>query len=267
MALWNEKDSRWDNVPDADLTFSDYVTKLLRQPSTFARPAFGGPFASTAQPAPVADQTKMEGMFEEYLKGKQQPTSSFRQQESLNPKWDAMTDAEKAAWYAENPNAAAFTRTLQDIWTDGGARFVSPLLGLAAKAQGMFAPDFVNQQRAIANGYYADPTGSAPAYAAWMNSGPGQQYAAMANSGTAPAYASWMASQGITPITSMPETTQVVSGTDNYNNPYSVEVNAVPSSPVSTESYRDYGNYGNSNNSGWSSSDSYSGWSPGSSTD
>jgi hypothetical protein len=76
MALWNEKDSRWDNVPDADLTFSDYVTKLLRQPSTFARPAFGGPFASTAQPAPVADQTKMEGMFEEYLRKKQPPSSN-----------------------------------------------------------------------------------------------------------------------------------------------------------------------------------------------
>lgn len=78
MALWNQNDSQWDNVPDADLTFSNYVTKLLRQPSTFARPAFGGPFASTTESAPVVDQTKMEGMFEEYLKGKQQPTSSFK---------------------------------------------------------------------------------------------------------------------------------------------------------------------------------------------
>jgi hypothetical protein len=89
MALWNQNDSQWDNVPDADLTFSDYVTKLLRQPSTFTRPAFGGPFASTTEPAPVVDQTKMEGMFKKYL---DQDSSS-----SYQPMGTNLTDAQWAA--------------------------------------------------------------------------------------------------------------------------------------------------------------------------
>lgn len=95
MALWNQNDSRWDTVPDTSLTFDQYVTKLLRAPSTF-----GGPFATPQQTqqtptTPALDQSKMQGMFEEYLKGKQGSSSSYQQPTSnlSDAEWAAVIDA------------------------------------------------------------------------------------------------------------------------------------------------------------------------------
>lgn len=56
--------------------------------------------------------------------------------------WDAMTDAEKAAYYGENPTMAAVTRAAQGI-------FANTVYG---RAQNYFDPDFVNRQGLIAMG-------------------------------------------------------------------------------------------------------------------
>jgi hypothetical protein len=67
-----------------------------------------------------------------------------------NPGWTNMSDAEKAAYYAENPTMGSITRAGQTV-------FGYTPLGLL---QSTFAPDFVADQRTIASGY--DPTNSDP---------------------------------------------------------------------------------------------------------
>ena len=62
---------------------------------------------------------------------------------SANPQFDALTNAEKAAYYADNPTMAAVTQGLQK--------------GFGMTSYGMLqnalAPDFVREQQAIAQGF------------------------------------------------------------------------------------------------------------------
>ena len=62
---------------------------------------------------------------------------------SANPSWDALTNAEKAAYYSANPTMAAITQGLQK--------------GFGMTSYGMLqnalAPDFVREQQAIAQGF------------------------------------------------------------------------------------------------------------------
>jgi len=62
---------------------------------------------------------------------------------SANPQFDALTNAEKAAYYADNPTMAAVTQGLQK--------------GFGLTSYGMLqnalAPDFVREQQAIAQGF------------------------------------------------------------------------------------------------------------------
>ena len=84
-----------------------------------------------------------------------QPNRDFMQaisgggsERSANPAWDALTNAEKAAYYADNPTMAAFTQFGQKAL--GYAPFG---IGMAMRAQKAFAPDFVQEQEAIAQGF------------------------------------------------------------------------------------------------------------------
>ena len=66
---------------------------------------------------------------------------------SSNPGWDAMSNAEKAAYYSDNPTMAAVTQFGQKAL--GYAPFG---IGLAMQAQQAMFPDFVREQQAIAKG-------------------------------------------------------------------------------------------------------------------
>ena len=77
-----------------------------------------------------------------------QPNRDFMQsgagsERSANPAWDAMSNAEKAAYYSDNPTMAAITQGLQK--------------GFGLTSYGMLqnalAPDFVREQQAIAQGF------------------------------------------------------------------------------------------------------------------
>jgi len=61
---------------------------------------------------------------------------------SSNPGWDAMTDAQKAGYYAENPTMGKITQTLQNL-------FGYTTLGAVQKA---LDPTFVSNQSLIARG-------------------------------------------------------------------------------------------------------------------
>ena len=66
---------------------------------------------------------------------------------SANPQFDALTNAEKAAYYADNPTMAAVTQFGQKAL--GYAPFG---IGMAMQAQKAFAPDFVQEQSLVARG-------------------------------------------------------------------------------------------------------------------
>ena len=66
---------------------------------------------------------------------------------SSNPGWDAMTNAEKAAFYSDNPTMAGITQFGQKAL--GYAPFG---IGLAMRAQQAMFPQFVAEQKAIAQG-------------------------------------------------------------------------------------------------------------------
>ena len=66
---------------------------------------------------------------------------------SATPQFDALTNAEKAAYYADNPTMAAFTQSGQKAL--GYAPFG---IGMAMQAQKAFAPDFVQEQSLVARG-------------------------------------------------------------------------------------------------------------------
>jgi hypothetical protein len=69
-----------------------------------------------------------------------------------NPGWTNMSDAEKAAYYAENPTMGAITRAGQTAFGYAFPAF--------AAAQEYMSPGFAADQRTIASGY--DPTNSDP---------------------------------------------------------------------------------------------------------
>ena len=62
---------------------------------------------------------------------------------SSNPSWDALSNAEKAAYYSNNPTMAAVTQGLQKAF---GATSYGML-------QNALAPNFVREQQAIAQGF------------------------------------------------------------------------------------------------------------------
>lgn len=83
-----------------------------------------------------------------------QPNRDFMQaipgggsERSANPAWDALSDAEKAAYYSDNPTMAGITQFGQKAL--GYAPFG---IGMAMQAQKAYAPDFVAQQESIARG-------------------------------------------------------------------------------------------------------------------
>lgn len=83
--------------------------------------------------------------------------------------WDNMSDADKAAYYRENPTMARVTQEMQNLFTN------YTILG---KIQNTLNPDFVTQQALIARGI--DPTGvNANQLAAIANEG----YTGLANLG------------------------------------------------------------------------------------
>jgi hypothetical protein len=245
MALWNEKDSRWDNVPDADLTFSDYVTKLLRQPSTFARPAFGGPFASTAQPAPVADQTKMEGMFEEYLKGKQQPSSSapFGYDSEGNRRTAPETNLSDSQW-----------DTVMEMRRREG--FLNDYEKANLKTAGMALMGMLGGPLSFAQSAYRAQEPANQAYSI-LNDRMLQYGLENPNSVISQVYGYQVPSSGgVAPVAPEP---YITGGAIDYG--------SSSSGSYGDGAYGSEAGYSNQANSGWASSDSYSGWSPGSSTD
>lgn len=66
---------------------------------------------------------------------------------SANPQFDAMSNAEKAAYYADNPTMAAFTQLGQK------ALAYAPFgIGTAIRAQQALVPDFVREQSLVARG-------------------------------------------------------------------------------------------------------------------
>ena len=66
---------------------------------------------------------------------------------SANPQFDALTNAEKAAYYADNPTMAAFTQFGQK------ALAYAPFgIGTAIRAQQALVPDFVREQSLVARG-------------------------------------------------------------------------------------------------------------------
>ena len=66
---------------------------------------------------------------------------------SANPQFDALTNAEKAAYYADNPTMAAFTQLGQK------ALAYAPFgIGTAIRAQQALVPDFVREQSLVARG-------------------------------------------------------------------------------------------------------------------
>ena len=66
---------------------------------------------------------------------------------SSNPGWDALSNAEKAAYYSDNPTMAAVTQFGQKAL--GYAPFG---IGLAMKAQELMFPQFVAEQASVARG-------------------------------------------------------------------------------------------------------------------
>ena len=66
---------------------------------------------------------------------------------SANPQFDALTNAEKAAYYADNPTMAAITQFGQKAL--GYAPFG---IGMAMQAQQALVPDFVREQSLVARG-------------------------------------------------------------------------------------------------------------------
>ena len=66
---------------------------------------------------------------------------------SSNPGWDAMTNAEKAAFYSDNPTMAGITQFGQK------ALSYAPFgIGLAMRAQQAMFPQFVAEQQSVARG-------------------------------------------------------------------------------------------------------------------
>jgi hypothetical protein len=77
-----------------------------------------------------------------------------------NPGWTNMSDAEKAAYYAENPTMGSITRAGQKAFS-----YTPPGL-----LQSTFAPDFVADQRAIASGDgYFSSQGGGSRGESWQN--------------------------------------------------------------------------------------------------
>lgn len=81
-----------------------------------------------------------------------QPNSDFMQaisgggsERSANPAWDAMSNAEKAAYYSANPTMAGITQ------------FGQKALGMTSYGmlQNAMFPNFVAEQQAIAQGFQA----------------------------------------------------------------------------------------------------------------
>ena len=59
-----------------------------------------------------------------------------------NKPWNEMSDADKAAFYAQNPKWGAFTQTFQNLFG----------LSTVGKMQSLMNPDFVSQQKGVAQG-------------------------------------------------------------------------------------------------------------------
>ena len=127
------------------------------QPFSF----FGYPQAYTggydvAQPqAAAAPVTRYEGIMAQPAMG---GGGRGGLPEDFNPEWTALSDAEKAAYYAENPGWSKFTQLGQDI-------FGVTKLGLLQKA---VAPDFVARQKLIAQGINPDDGSGDPTAGRYM---------------------------------------------------------------------------------------------------
>ena len=81
--------------------------------------------------------------FNEMLRKRQENQMGGGEGRSSNPGWDAMSNAQKAGYYSDNPTMAAITQGLQK--------------GFGLTSYGMLqnalAPDFVREQQAIAQGF------------------------------------------------------------------------------------------------------------------
>ena len=80
---------------------------------------------------------------------------------SANPAWDAMSDADKAEYYGQNPTMSAMTQFGQKAF--GFAPI--PGIGLAKMAQEALVPNFVREQQAQALGpaaFYGNQVAQSP---------------------------------------------------------------------------------------------------------
>ncbi|CAB4188340.1 hypothetical protein UFOVP1176_9 [uncultured Caudovirales phage] len=80
---------------------------------------------------------------------------------SANPAWDAMSDADKAEYYGQNPTMSAMTQFGQKAF--GFAPI--PAIGLAKMAQEALVPNFVREQQAQALGpaaFYGNQVAQSP---------------------------------------------------------------------------------------------------------
>jgi hypothetical protein len=85
--------------------------------------------------------------FNEMMRRQQENQMGAGSERNPNPQFDALTNAEKAAYYADNPTMAAVTQFGQKAL--GYAPFG---IGMAMQAQKAFAPDFVQEQSLVARG-------------------------------------------------------------------------------------------------------------------
>lgn len=94
-----------------------------------------------ATPSPVADAAQAAAKTGNSVDGVSQ-SGSHRFDGQDRTQWSAMTPAEQAKWYSENPTMAKITQLGQDAFGMTGI----------GKLQAKLVPDFVANQRAVARG-------------------------------------------------------------------------------------------------------------------
>jgi hypothetical protein len=122
------------------------IMELMRRRNAMNNSTYTGGFNPYAVAAPSSGSSSAydEILRLQALNNPNRFTAADRGNDALtsNPGWDALDDAQKAAYYAENPTMAALTRFGQNL-------FGYTTLGLLQKA---LDPTFVDRQESIALG-------------------------------------------------------------------------------------------------------------------
>lgn len=107
--------------------------------------AFAAPLDTSATPSSVVGS-----LFGDQYPQVHQGTRGSGSPADSNPAWSAMSDAQKANFYANNPGWGAFNQGVQNM-------FGNTTLGML---QNKFFPDFVQNQKMISMGITPNPQGT-----------------------------------------------------------------------------------------------------------